>query len=461
MTTMANDPAMIQDYVDRGLKHLWMQTQQVNDLRKDDGVLVIEEGEGIYLSDVKGQKYIDAMSGLWVVAVGHGRTELADVAREQMAKLGYANTFAYHNRPAVDLASKVASVAPPSINKALFVNSGAEAVETAIRMAKQYHYNNGDKGKYKVISRVGSYHGVTMGALSVNGSNYVNRAPFEPLYPGNVAVPNINCARCPYEKTYPECDVFCARTIEETIQFHRPETIAAFIGEPISTANGCWVPDKKYWQTIRELCDKYNIVLIADEVINGFGRTGKWFASEHLGFEPDVMTVAKQISSGYAPIAGALASDKLAAAFEGDQEKALVGGSTFGTHPVSCAVALANVEIIERENLVGNAEKVGVYLQSQLEELQSRHPTVADTRGIGLMHVVELKRNPEIGEDFRDEDAVGQRMPTLLREEGILARAGASIAVAPPLVINGEEVDELVDSLDRAIGRLESELSLV
>ncbi len=461
MTTMANDPAMIQDYVDRGLKHLWMQTQQVNDLRKDDGVLVIEEGEGIYLSDVKGQKYIDAMSGLWVVAVGHGRTELADVAREQMAKLGYANTLAYHNRPAVDLASKVASVAPPSINKALFVNSGAEAVETAIRMAKQYHYNNGDKGKYKVISRVGSYHGVTMGALSVNGSNYVNRAPFEPLYPGNVAVPNINCARCPYEKTYPECDVFCARTIEETIQFHRPETIAAFIGEPISTANGCWVPDKKYWQTIRELCDKYNIVLIADEVINGFGRTGKWFASEHLGFEPDVMTVAKQISSGYAPIAGALASDKLAAAFEGDQEKALVGGSTFGTHPVSCAVALANVEIIERENLVGNAEKVGVYLQSQLEELQSRHPTVADTRGIGLMHVVELKRNPEIGEDFRDEDAVGQRMPTLLREEGILARAGASIAVAPPLVINGEEVDELVDSLDRAIGRLESELSLV
>ena len=461
MTPTANDPAEIQDYIDRGLKHLWLQTQQESSLRKDDGMVVIEEGEGIYLSDSRGQKYIDAMSGLWVVAVGHGRTELADVAREQMAKLGYANTFAYANKPAVDLASKVASVAPPSINKALFVNSGAEAVETAIRMAKQFHYNNGDKGKYKVISRVGSYHGVTMGALAVNGSNYVNRAPFEPLVPGNVAVPNILCARCPYEKTFPECDVFCARTIEDTIKFHRPETIAAFIGEPISTANGNWVPDKKYWQVIRELCDKYNIVLIADEVINGFGRTGKWFASEHLDFEPDVMTVAKQISSGYAPIAAALASDKIAAAFEGDPEKALVGGSTFGTHPVSCAVALANVEIIERENLVGNAEKVGIYLQSQLEELQSRHPTVADTRGIGLMHVVELKRNPETGEDFRDDDAVGERMPKLLREEGILARAGASIAVAPPLVINGEEVDEMVDSLDRAIGRLEAELSLV
>ena len=173
MTTTANDPTMIQDYIDRGIKHLWLQTQQINDLRKDDGMIVIEEGEGIYLTDANGQKYIDAMSGLWVVAVGHGRTELADVAREQMAKLGYANTFAYANKPAVDLASKIASVAPPSINKALFVNSGAEAVETAIRMAKQYHYNNGDRGKYKVISRVGSYHGVTMGALSVNGSNFV------------------------------------------------------------------------------------------------------------------------------------------------------------------------------------------------------------------------------------------------------------------------------------------------
>jgi adenosylmethionine-8-amino-7-oxononanoate aminotransferase len=300
-----------------------------------------------------------------------------------------------------------------------------------------------------------------MGALSVNGSNFVNRAPFEPLYPGNVAVPNILCVRCPYEKTFPECDVFCARTIEDAIQFHKPETIAAFIGEPISTANGNWVPDKKYWKVIRDLCDKYNIILIADEVINGFGRTGKWFASEHLDFEPDVMTVAKQISSGYAPIAAAVASDKLAAAFEGDHDKALAGGSTFGTHPVSCAVALANIEIIERENLVGNAEKIGLYLASQLEELQSRHPTVADTRGIGLMHVVELKRNPETGEDFKDEDAVGERMPKLLREEGILARAGASIAVAPPLIINGEEVDEMVDALDRAIGRLESELSLV
>ena len=460
MVATSHDPAHIQDYIDRGLRHLWVQTQQINDLRQADGMLVIEEGEGIYLSDAQGRRYIDAISGLWLVAVGHGRSELAEVARDQMQRLAYANTFTYASRPAVDLAAKLATLTPPSINKALFVNSGSDAVEAAIRMAKQYHYNRGDKGKYKVISRVGSYHGISMGAMSVNGSSYVNRAPFEPLVPGNVPVQGINCARCPFEKTYPECDVFCARTIEETIQFHRPETIAAFIAEPISVANGNWVPQEEYWTTVRELCDKYNIVLIADEVINGFGRTGEWFAIQRYRIEPDVMTVAKQLSSGYAPIGAALASDKIAAAFEGEAADTLVGGTTFGMHPVSCAVALANVEIIERENLVANARKMGAYLEGELQALRARHKSVADTRGIGLMHVVELQRDPEAGVDFTDEDDVAKRMPRLLRDEGILARAGAAINVAPPLVINGEEVDELVGGIDRAVTRLEADLGI-
>ena len=199
MTTITDDPAQIQDYIDRGIQHLWGQTQGVDNLRKEDGLVVIESGDGIYLTDIKGRRFIDAMSGLWVVAVGHGRTELADVAREQMATMAYANTFAYGSKPAVDLATKLAQITPDGINKALFVNSGSEAVETAIRMAKQWHYNRGDKGRYKVISRVGSYHGITAGAMSVNGSNFINRAPFEPLVPGNVSVENVNCARCPYE----------------------------------------------------------------------------------------------------------------------------------------------------------------------------------------------------------------------------------------------------------------------
>ena len=225
-------------------------------------------------------------------------------------------------------------------------------------------------------------------------------------------------------------------------------------------ANGNWVPQERYWTTVRELCDKHNVVLIADEVINGFGRTGEWFAIQRYPIEPDLMTVAKQLSSGYAPIGAALAADKIAAAFEGEAADAMVGGITFGMHPVSCAVALANVEIIERENLVANAKKMGAYLEDQLKALQSRHKTVAHTRGIGLMHVLELKRDPEAGADFTQEDAIAERMPRLLMDEGIPTRAGAAISLAPPLVINGEEVDELVAGIDRAITRLEAELAI-
>ncbi|MDA0365723.1 MAG: aspartate aminotransferase family protein [Chloroflexi bacterium] len=457
---MTQTQSRVDEYLSRGLRHLWVQTQQYNDLAKDDGFVVINGGDGIYVSDIKGRRFIDAMSGLWVVAVGHGRTELADVAKRQMETLAYANPFAYATEPAVDLATKLAEITPPSIQKAFFVNSGSEAVESAIRMAKQYHFNNGERRKTKVIARIGSYHGTTAMAMSVNGAAYMNKKPFEPLVPGVIHVENINCARCPFEKTYPECEVFCARHVEDEIKFQDPATIAAIIAEPISTANGCWVPQQEYWQILRDICDRHNILLIADEVIDGFGRTGKWFGIQHYPIEPDIMTVAKGISSGYAPISAALASDKVAEAFVGDRQDAFVGGITWGANPVSCAVALANIEIIERERLVENAESVGGHLAKQLQELRTRHKVIADTRGIGLMHTLEMKRNPETGEDFREDDNVSARMPELLKQQGILARAGAAISIAPPLVINREEVDALIDGLDQAIGQLEQDLQI-
>ena len=242
------------------------------------------------------------------------------------------------------------------------------------------------------------------------------------------------------------------------MKFHRADTIAALIAEPISMSNGHHVPSSEYWQRLRAICDEHGIVLIADEVINGFGRTGKWFGVEHFGIEPDLMTVAKGLSSGYAPIAAVMASDKVADAFVGEPKDAFVGGSTFGAHAVSCAVALANVGIIEREGLVGNAEKMGAYLGEQLVKLQSRHRIISDTRGIGLMHVVELKRDPEAGEDFTEADDLGTRVPRLMQTHGLLARAGASIFVAPPLVIDGEGVDDLVDRIDQVVRDLEREL---
>jgi len=458
--TMAPVGAGLDDYVARGLEHLWVHTAQYNDLAQDDGFVVIERGEGIYLEEMGGRRYIDAMSGLWVVAVGHGRQELADVAAEQMSKLSFANPFAYATPPAVDLADKLATLTPSTINKFYFVNSGSEAVETAIRMAKQYHYNRGDSKRYKVISRIGSYHGTTLGALSVNGSPMMNRAPFEPLLPGVIPVPNTNgFGALTNEKTGLD-DMFWARYIEEMIKFEKPETIAALIAEPISTANGSRVPSVEYWQHLRKVTEEHGILLIHDEVIDGFGRTGKWFASEHFGIEPDLLTMAKQISSGYAPIAAVGASDKVADGFLGGKREAFVGGSTWGAHPVSCAVALANLNIIERERLPENSAATGEYLGQQLEELKSRHKIVSETRGIGLMRSLDMKRNPETGEEFTDGDEVGKRMPRLLLEAGILSRAGASIQVAPPLVINREEVDALVDGLDQAIGGLETELGL-
>ena len=446
-------------YVAQARNHLWFQNQQYADLTGPDGALVIEKGEGLYLWDVEGNRYIDGLSGLWVVAVGHGRSELGDVAKAQMTELAYANTFDYVTPPAVALAEKITSLAPGDLNRAYFVNSGSEAVEIAIKVAKQYHYNRGDKKRFKVISRIGSYHGQTAQALSVNASTYAVKAPFEPLIPGSTHIPGIYCYRCPYEKTYPECDTFCARTIEDRILFEKPETIACIIGEPISIANGNHVPQQEYWKTIREICDRHGILLIADEVINGFGRTGTWFAMEQFGVTPDLMTLAKGISSGYVPLGAVLARQHVADAFVGGPEEKFASGLTFGSHPVSTAVGLANVEIIERERLVENSAATGAYLADQLREVAAHHPIVAEVRGSGLLLAMEIVKNSETREPFAPEDNVGGRLTSAMRARGLLTRAGNLLYLAPPLIINREEADEIVGIVDATLSDVEKQLT--
>ncbi len=457
MTTEATS-SRTQDYAARAQKHLWVHNKQEANLTREGELPILERGEGIYLWDVEGRRYIDGLSGLWVTAIGHGREELGEVAKEQMANLHYVSTFDYATPPAIGLAEKLAEITPEGIERFYFVNSGSEAVEMAIKMAKQYHYNRGDKKRYKTISRIGSYHGQTAGALSVNAANYTSRAPFEPLMPGATHVPGINCFRCPYEKTYPECDVFCARTIEDRILFEKPETIACLIAEPISSANGNQVPPQKYWQTLRDLCDKYGILLIADEVINGFGRTGKWFGVEHFGIVPDLMTVAKGLSSGYIPIGAVMAHRRVADAFLGGRDEQFSSGLTFGTHPVSTAVALRNVEILERERLIENSEAMGRYLEAELPELVKRHRIVGEARGIGLYWGIELVKDKATREPFTPADDIGPRMTMKMRSRGLLTRAGGLIYIAPPLVINREEVGTIVDIIDESLTELEAEL---
>lgn len=446
----------VEDYIRRGRQHLWIHTQSFDELEQDDAYLVVEGGEGIYLSDQRGRRYIDAMAGLWVVAIGHGRSELAEVAREQMERLAFANPFVYATQPAVDLATKLAEVTQEEVTRAFFVNGGAEAVETALRMAKQWQYNRGETKRFKVISRIGSYHGMTYAALSVNNAKGINKTPFEPLMPGAIKAPGVDCEACAQGASHADCSTLRGLDyLEALIQAEKPETIAAMIAEPISTSNGSYLPHPDYWPRLREMCDRYGIVLIADEVINGFGRTGRWFAMEHFGVTADLTTVAKQISSGYAPIAAVLATEKIADGFRGDPAKAFIGGSTFGAHPVSCAVALRNIEIIEREHLVENSAKVGEYLGEQLREMQSRHRIVSSVRGVGLMRVIDMKKDPEAGVEFTPDDDLSHLVPRFLREHGLLSRGGSSIQVAPPLVINREEVDELVDALDQTVGDVE------
>jgi adenosylmethionine-8-amino-7-oxononanoate aminotransferase len=448
------------DYVRRGLDHLWIHNTNYQDLAQPGGMIILAEGDGIRITDVHGRTYIDAMSGLWVVNAGHGRKELAQAAAEQMARLAYVNTFAYTTPVAIDLAAKLAEITPAGIERFFFVNSGSEAVETAIKMAQQWHYLNGDKKRVKVIARRGSYHGATMMALSANGAQYANRVPFEPLSPNVRHIPGINCYRCPYEKTYPECNVFCARAYEQLIDFEKPETIAAVIAEPISASNGSFVPWVEYWQTLRRICDKHGILLIADEVINGFGRTGRWFGIDHFGITPDIMTTAKGISSGYAPIACVMTTRKVAEVFAADRKNTFSHGITFGTHPVSCAVALKNIEILEREGLVENAARTGAYLLDQLRAMQARHPIVGDVRGIGLLTQVELVKNRETKESFGEADDMQTRVGNRLRDRGLLCRAGAAINLAPPLVVNREDVDEIVEIVDATLGEVEQELGM-
>lgn len=457
MTTESSTRSNL-EWARRAQQHLWVQNKQKATLADPDELPVLERGEGIYLWDVEGNRYIDALSGLWVTAVGHGRAELGEVARQQMATLGYASTFDYATTPAIALAEKLASLAPGDLNHVYFVNSGSEAVEVALKMAKNYHYNRGDRKRYKIISRIGSYHGQTAGALSVNAASYAKKAPFEPLIPGSVHVPGINCYRCPYEKTYPECNVFCARTIEDRILFEKPETVAAIIAEPVSIANANHVPALEYWRTLRDICDRHGILLIADEVINGFGRTGRWFAVEHFGIVPDIMTTAKGISSGYIPLGAVFAREHVASAFLGDADDAFSTGLTFGSHPVATAVGLRNAEIIEREGLVENAARQGEHLGERLAGLAEKHHIVAEARGLGLLWGIEIVRNRDTKEPFAVADNAGRRLQLKLRQRGILTRVGNLIYVAPPLVINREEVDTIVDAIDDTLTEFESEL---
>ena len=442
------------------LDHMWMPTQNWAEVA-EDSVLVITEGQGTKVRDIDGVWRYDAAAGLMLVNIGHGRREVVDAIAEQLGTLHYANVMRYGTPSVIRFAEKLASLTPGDLNRVYFVSGGAEAVETALKISYQYHANRGEPGRTKIIARQGSYHGVSMGALSVGTAGILVRDAWERLLPDNVRfAPQPLLYHDEASTTQEENDVRSASAVEAIIEAEGSETFAAVIGEPVSFSAGVAVPGARYWQMLREICDRHGLLLIADEVITGFGRTGKWFGMEHFGVVPDLMTMAKGITSGYFPVGACVATDRVFEAFQGGPETTYAHGFTYGGHPAGGAAGLANAAIIEREDLPGNSARMGAHMLDRLNGLRD-HPIVGDVRGIGLLCAVEMVKDKGTKEPFTSIDGGSKMLGDQLSERGILTRAaGNNIFLAPPLTVTKDEVDEIVDIVDASISYVESELGL-
>lgn len=448
-----------EQYIKSALDHVWIHSANWKELAEQKGMRVFDRGEGARLYDVNGTEYIDGIAGLWVVNAGHGRREIGEAMAEQAARLAYVSASNYTTVPAVALAETIADLLPGDLNRIFFCSGGSEAVESAMKIAKQVQVMRGFPKRYKIIARRGSYHGMTYGAMSLTSSR--SEQYFGPFMPGVIHVQSPNNYRPQFPGLQGEADdIACANAIEAEIEFQGPDTVAAVIGEPISTANGVQIPSPKYWQRLREICDKHGVLLICDEVINGWGRSGKYFATEHFGIVPDMITMAKGLSSGYAPIAAVAVRDAVFEGFteEKGREVALGHLLTFGGHAVACVAALKNIEIFKREGLVQQSAEKGEYLKKQLDELRS-HPSVGDVRGLGLMCGIEVVKNKETKEKFGREHQFTKRVTELVNQKGLLTRVWDIIHFAPPFVITTDEIDRMVSIVDEALTQAESEFA--
>ncbi len=404
---------------------------------------VIARGEGCYVYDEHGKRYLDALSALYCVNVGYGRQELVQAAAEQMAQLPFFTNWSYAHPPSIELATRVASLAPGNLNRVFFTSGGSEAVETAWKLAKAYFHARGEHNRHKLISRNLAYHGTSMGALTATGLQPL-RTPFEPLTPGGHHVPNTNSYRWPEGRD----PLWAADAIEEAILFEGPETVAAVILEPVQNGGGCFVPQDGYFQRVREICDRHGVLLISDEVICSWGRLGHWFGCERFGYQPDMITTAKGISSAYAALGAVIAGDHIAEPFL--HGTATFGhGFTFGGHPVACAVGLANLQIIEREGLCEHVRANEGALRAMLESLGDL-PIVGDVRGAGYFQAIELVKDKDTKETFTHAEAEHLLRGFLsgqLYERGLICRTDDRgdpiVQLSPPLIAGPEQFAEI------------------
>ncbi|MDJ0334694.1 aspartate aminotransferase family protein [Salinibacterium sp. G-O1] len=444
------------DLQQKAKDHLWMHFSRQSVLEDGHGVPIITKGEGHHIWDSKGKKYIDGLSGLFVVNAGHGRKRLAEVAAKQAEELAFFPIWSYAHPNAIELADRLADYAPGDLNRVFFSTGGGEAVETAFKLAKYYWKLQGRPTKHKVISRAVAYHGTPQGALAITGIPAMKEM-FEPIVPGGFRVPNTNfyraeemgfVASAAATDVEAEFGVWAANRIEEMILFEGPETVAAVFLEPVQNSGGCFPPPPGYFQRVREICDQYDVLLVSDEVICAFGRIGHMFACDEYGYVPDMITCAKGMTSGYSPIGATIISDRIYEPFK-HGTTAFYHGYTFGGHPVSSAVALANLDIFEEEKLNEHVRENSPIFRKTLEKLLDL-PIVGNVRGAGYFFGIELVKDKATKTTFDDDEAerlLRGFLSKALYDAGLYCRADDRgdpvIQLAPPLTIGPAEFDEI------------------
>jgi len=431
---------------ERAQRHLWMHFTRLGSYGAHHEVPVMVRGEGAYVWDQRGKRYLDGLSGLFTSQIGHGRTELAEAASKQASELAYFPLWTYAHPRAIELAERIASLAPGDLNRVFFTTGGSEGVESAYKLARQYFRVVGQPSRYKVISRDIAYHGTTMGALSITGIPAL-KTPFEPLVPGAVKVANTNFYRAPYfADDAAAFGRWAADEIARAIEMEGPETVAAVYLEPVQNAGGCFPPPPGYFARVREICDRYGVLFVSDEVICAFGRLGEYFGATRYDYLPDIITVAKGLTSGYAPLGAMIASDRLAEPFlHGDASFA--HGFTFAGHPVSCAVALANLDVFERDGIIQHVRDTQDSFRQALERLYDL-PIVGDVRGDGFFYGIELVKDKVSRESFDDEESeqlLRGYLSGALFEAGLICRADDRgdpvVQLSPPLICGQTEID--------------------
>lgn len=427
-------------------RHLWPHFTSMGVVEAADFPIIVR-GDGCYVFDEAGKRYLDGISCQFCVNIGYGRQELVAAATEQMQQLPYYTNWGAAHPRAVELAARIAELGPGDLNRVFFASSGADAVDSAVKLARQYHKQTGNPLKTKVIARRDAYHGTTLSTLALSGIPGL-KAPFEPLMPGVSHVPNPSTYRLPVGID----PLVLAEAVREQILNESPETVAAVLIEPVQSTGGAITPPAGYLQRIRDICDEFNVLLISDEVICAWGRIGHFFGCERYGYQPDIVTMAKGLTSAYQPIGAVVATDRVFAPFSTGRGQ-FVHGMTFGGHPVAAAVALANIDIMEREDVPGHVLRNEDSLRAGLESLADL-PIVGDVRGAGYLYALELVRDKETKQPLsrRDKAILRSTLAPELREAGLIVRVDeANVEIAPPLIAGPEQFDEIVTMLRPAL----------